>query len=106
MILFVCRLVAQSKDFKDVEIDDDLLGNILEYPTKAFEIRTDRDKKKLRVKPTFTAQNLRDWDDETDLKLKGKLQPNMKKEKFPSKPKNLINIKYIPKRLINRNKVN
>lgn len=78
------KLFAQSKDFKDVEINDDLLGILLEYPTKAFEIRTDggSQKQKLSLKSTFTSANLRDWDDETDTMLKGKLQPNMKRHKF------------------------
>ena len=38
--------VAKSIDFSNVIIDDGLLGNLLEYPTSAFEIVTDPETKK------------------------------------------------------------
>lgn len=76
-------IVSQSKDFKDVEIDDKLLENILEYPTKAFEIHHDdrTDKKKLVVKGEFSKTKADEWDYETQIKLQGRLQPNMKRMK-------------------------
>ena len=76
-------LVSESKDFRDVEIDDDLLENILEFPTKAFEISKDKftHKKKLALKGNYSNLNYSNWDYETEIKLQGRIQPNMKKNK-------------------------
>lgn len=84
--LIVCWLsfkVSQSKDFRDVEIDDKLLENILEYPTKAFEIHHESktDKKKLVLKGEFSKTKADEWDYETQIKLQGRIQPNMKRMK-------------------------
>jgi hypothetical protein len=76
-------LFSQSKDFRDVEIDDHLLENILEYPTKAFHIVRDSEsnRKKLVLKGEFVKTKAEEWDYETQIKLQGRLQPNMKRMK-------------------------
>ena len=48
--------VSQSMDFSSVIIDDDLLANLLEYPTNAFEIVADQvtNEKRVQLKKTFS----------------------------------------------------
>ncbi len=51
--------VAKSIDFSNVIIDDGLLGNLLEYPTSAFEIVTDPETKKriIQIKKSYKPLN-------------------------------------------------
>jgi hypothetical protein len=60
MFFLTKNLVSQSDILRSIEINDNLLNNLLEYPSNAFEIVLDKKKRKklIQVKKIYLERKL------------------------------------------------
>ncbi len=60
MVFLTKNLVSQSDILRSIEINDNLLNNLLEYPSNAFEIVLDQKKRKklIQVKKIYLERKL------------------------------------------------